>query len=212
MVTVPGPGASGKQITEVETTILRREGSVLVYKESVRIPLTPMIGVIGLAPARGSVGNGIPGKHGGNLDCTLIGSGSRLYLTAEVPGGLLGLGNLHAAMGDGKIVGVGAEVAGLVRLRPDLVQIPGLPTPLLENDLVIATIYSDPDLDAAADGAIRNMAEFLTTFAGLEYNDAAMLMSAAGSLRVCQVVDPAKTARFEFPKRVLAQIGRQLPA
>ncbi len=56
------------------------------------------------------------------------------------------------------------------------------------------------------------MTEFLTTFAGLTLNDAAMLMSAAGSLRICQVVDPAKTVRFEFPKRVLAQIGRMLPA
>jgi amidase len=212
MVTIPGAGALGNQITEMETTILRREGSMLVYKESVRIPLAPMIGVIGLAPAHGSIGNGVPGKHGGNMDCTLIGSGSRLYLTAEVPGGLLGLGDLHAGMGDGEIVVVGAEVAGLVRLRPDLAQLPGLPTPLLENDQVIATIYSDPDLDLAADGAIRNMTEFLTTFAGLTLNDAAMLMSAAGSLRICQVVDPAKTVRFEFPKRVLAQIGRMLPA
>ena len=100
----------------------------------------------------------------------------------------------------------------MVRLRPDIVQLPGLPTPLLENDQVIATISSDADLDAAADGAIRNMTEYLTTFAGLALNDAAMLMSAAGSLRICQVVDPAKTVRFEFPKRVLVQIGRQLPA
>ena len=49
-------------------------------------------------------------------------------------------------------------------------------------------------------------------FAGLSLNDAGMLMSAAGSLRICQVVDPAKTVRFEFPKRVLAQFGYQLPA
>ena len=212
MVTIPGAGALGRQITEPETTVLRREGSVLVYKESVRIPLAPMIGVIGLAPARGSIGNGVPGKHGGNMDCALITTGSRLYLTAEVEGGLLGLGDLHAGMGDGEIVVEAAEVAGLVRLRPDLVQLPGLPTPLVENDLVIATIYSDPDLDAATDGAIRSMAEFLTIFAGLTLNDAAMLMSAAGSLRICQVVNPANTVRFEFPKRVLAQIGRQLPA
>jgi len=211
MVTIPGMGPLAKQITEMETTLLRREGSALVYKESVRIPLAPMIGVIGLAPAHGSIGTGVPGRHGGNMDCTLIGTGSRLYLTSEVNGGLLGLGDLHAGMGDGEIAGVGAEVAGLVRLRPDIMQLPGLPTPLVENDQVIATIYSDPDLDAAADGATRNMAEFLTTFAGLTPNDAAMLMSAAGSLRICQVVDPAKTVRFEFPKRVLSQIGRQLP-
>lgn len=211
MVTIPGEGALGDRISEMETTILRQDGNELVFKEKVRLPLAPMIGVIGISPAQGKIGNGVPGAHGGNMDCTVIGKGSRLYLTVQVEGGLLGLGDLHATMGDGEIVVVGAEVAGMVRLKPDLVELPGLPTPFLENDEMVATIYSDPDLDLATDGAIHNMADFLTRFVGLSQNDASMLMSAAGHLKVCQVVDPAKTARFEFPKAVLAQIGYQLP-
>lgn len=212
MVTIPGAGALGDQISDMETTILQKVADELVFKNKVRIPLTPIVGVIGVAPAQGSIGNGVPGTHGGNMDCTLIGKGSRLYLTAQAEGGLLGLGDLHAGMGDGEIVVVGAEVAGTVRLRPDIVPLQGLPTPFLETNDVVATIYSDPDLNLAADGAIRNMSRFLTDFARLSLNDASMLMSAAGSLRICQVVDPAKTVRFEFPKKVLAQIGYQLPA
>ena len=211
MVAIPGEGALGDRIIDMETTILRRDGDELVYKDLVRIPLAPMIGVIGIAPAEGSVGNGIPGYHGGNMDCTLVAKGSRIYLTVQVEGGLLGVGDLHAGMGDGEIVVVGAEVAGVVRLRPEIVEMPNLPTPFLENDELVATIHSDPDLDVAVDGAIHNMSEFLTEFAGLSVNDAAMLMSAAGSLKICQVVDPAKTARFEFPKAVLAQLGYKLP-
>jgi amidase len=211
MVTIPGAGALGDQISTIETTILRRDGDALVFKNRVRLPLAPMIGVIGLAPAQGSIGNGVPGTHGGNMDCTLIGKGSRLYLSVQVEGGLLGVGDLHACMGDGEIVVVGAEVAGSVRLRADIVPLPGLPTPFLENEDVVATIYSDPDLDLAADGATRNMCRFLMEFAKLSLNDAGMLMSAAGSLRICQVVDPAKTARFEFPKEVLEQVGYRLP-
>jgi amidase len=211
MVTIPGEGALGDRIHEMETTILKRDGNELVYKDRVRIPLAPMIGVIGIAPLEGKIGNGVPGVHGGNMDCTLIGRGSRLYLTVQVEGGLLGVGDLHAGMGDGEIVVVGAEVAGVVRLKPEFVAMPGLPTPFLENEELVATIYSDPDLNVAADGAIHNMSEFLTKFAGLSQNDAGMLMSAAGSLKICQVVDPAKTARFEFPKAVLAQFGYRLP-
>jgi amidase len=211
MVAIPGEGVLGKQITKMETTILARDKGGLVFKDRVRIPLAPMIGVIGLAPTEGSIGNGVPGYHGGNLDCTLIGKGSRLYLTIQVEGGLLGVGDLHATMGDGEIVVVGAEVAGVVRLRPELVDMPNLPTPFLENDVLVATIHSDIDLDVAAEGATQNMSKFLTEFAGLSINDAAMLMSAVGSLKICQVVDPAKTARFEFPKAVLAQLGYELP-
>lgn len=212
MVTIPGEGALGERIQEMETTILRRDGDELVFKDKLRFPLAPMIGVIGIAPSQGKIGNGVPGVHGGNMDCTLIGKGSRLYLTVQVEGGLLGVGDLHAGMGDGEIVVVGAEVAGVVRLRPELVPLPGLPTPLLENDDLVATIYSDPDLNVAAQGAIENMSEFLITFAGMSLNDAGMLMSAVGDLKICQVVDPAKTARFEFPKSVLAQVGYTLPA
>ena len=212
MVAIPGAGVLGDQINVPETTILRHDGDELVFKNRVRIRQAPMIGVIGLAPAHGSISNGVPGTHGGNMDCTLIGKGSRLYLTVQVEGGLLGLGDLHACMGDGEIVAVGAEVAGSVRLRPDIVPLQGLPTPFLENNEVVATICSDPDLDLAADGAIRNMSQFLMEFARLSLNDASMLMSAAGSLRICQVVDPAKTVRFEFPKQVLGQIGYQMPA
>ncbi|MDD5467549.1 MAG: acetamidase/formamidase family protein [Anaerolineales bacterium] len=211
MVAIPGEGALGKQIKDMETTILRREGEAVVFKERVRLPLAPMIGVIGIAPAEGSVGNGVPGDHGGNMDCTLINKGSRLYLTVQVEGGLLGVGDLHACMGDGEIVVVGGEVAGEVRLRLSLVELPGLLTPFLENDELVATIASHPDLNVAVEAAIHNMSAFLTDFAGLSINDAGMLMSAAGSLKICQVVDPARTARFEFPKAVLNQLGYALP-
>jgi amidase len=114
-------------------------------------------------------------------------------------------------MGDGEIDVVGAEVNGVVRLKPELVNMPNLPTPFLDNDELVATIHSDPDLDVAVDGAIHNMGDFLTKFVGISINDASMLMSAAGSLKICQVVDPAKTARFEFPKAVLTQLGYELP-
>jgi amidase len=55
------------------------------------------------------------------------------------------------------------------------------------------------------------MARFLTDMVGLPINDAGMLMSIAGALKVCQVVDPQKTMRFEFPKAVLADYGYRLP-
>lgn len=211
MVTIPGEGALGNRISLAETTILRQEADSLVYKDRLRLPLGPMVGVIGIAPKTGSISNGVPADHGGNLDCRLIGKGSRLYLTVQVPGGLLGVGDLHAVMGDGEIVAVGAEVPGVVRLRPQVVDLPGLPTPFLETESIVATIYSDPDLEVAVSGAVHAMNDFLTTFAGLSVNDAGMLMSAVGTLAICQVVDPAKTARFEFPKSVLSQLGCRLP-
>jgi amidase len=38
-----------------------------------------------------------------------------------------------------------------------------------------------------------------------------MLMSLAGQLKFCQIVDPLKTVRFEFPKAILAEYDFYMP-
>jgi len=210
MVTIPGEGALGDVISRMETAILKLEGSQVVFKDKIRVPVRPMIGVIGVAPAEGEVPTGTPGAHGGNMDCTLIAAGNRVYFTVGVEGALFGAGDLHAAMGDGEIVVCGAETPGAVRFKAEVVDLPGLPTPFVETDDLVATIFSAPTLDEAASGATHNMAGFLTRFASIPLNDAGMLMSLAGQLKFCQVVDPLKTVRFEFPKAVLAEYGFQM--
>jgi amidase len=211
MVTIPGEGALGDVITQMETSILKLERGQVVFKDKVRVPARPMIGVIGVAPAEGEVPTGTPGVHGGNMDCTLIAAGNRVYFTVGVEGAMFGAGDLHAAMGDGEIVVCGAETAGAVRFKADVVGLPGLPTPFVETREVVATIFSAPTLDEAASGATHNMAQFLTDFASIPLNDAGMLMSLAGQLKFCQVVDPLKTVRFEFPKAILAEYGFHMP-
>jgi amidase len=146
------------------------------------------------------------------MDCTLIGQGNRIYFTAGVEGALFGAGDLHAAMGDGEIVVCGAEIAGQVQFKPQVVDMPGLPTPFVETPEVVAVIFSAADVNTAAQGAIERMAGFLTEFVKLPLNDAGMLMSLVGQLKFCQVVDPLKTVRFEFPKSVLKQYGFEMPA
>jgi amidase len=170
-----------------------------------------MVGVIGVAPAEGSVANGTPGPHGGNLDTTLMTTGNSAYFTVGVEGALFGAGDFHAAMGDGEIVVCGAETPGELVFRAEVMpQLKGLPTPFVETPTLLATIYSASTVDEAAQGAIHRMAQFLTAFAGLTLNDAGMLMSLVGELKFCQVVDPLKTVRFEFPKYVLEQYGFRL--
>jgi amidase len=144
------------------------------------------------------------------MDCLLIAAGASLYLQVGVEGALFGAGDLHAAMGDGEIVVCGAESAGEVRFSARVVDLPGLPTPFVENEAVVATIAAAATADEAASQATHRMAQFLTQFVGLPLNDAGMLMSLAGQLRFCQIVDPLKTVRFEFPKQVLRQRGFHL--
>lgn len=211
MVTLPGEGALGDMIKDMETAVLTLEGNSVVFKNKIHIPKKPMIGVIGVAPASGFVPNGTPGPHGGNMDCTLAAEGASLYFTVGVDGALFGAGDFHAAMGDGEVVICGAETPGEFSFKAMVVdELKGLPTPFLSNKDVVATIFSAPTLDEAASGAVHAMAKFLTEFVKIPMNDAGMLMSLAGELKFCQVVDPEKTVRFEFPMSVLDQYGYKM--
>lgn len=212
MVTFPEEGVLGDKITQMETTILKYKDDHVIFKNKISIPMSPMVGVIGVAPAEGKIPNGEPAAHGGNMDCTLITEGVSVYFTANVPGALFGCGDFHAVMGDGEIVICGAESPGEIHLTAQVIpELKGLPTPFIETPELFAAVASAGSLDQAGSDATHNMADFLTQFASLPINDAGLLMSLVGQLRVCQVVDPQKTARFEFPKWVLKEYGFQIP-
>lgn len=210
MVAVPAVGAMGDMITEMETTVLEHTEEAVVFKGRVKVRRKPMLGVIGVAPAQGEIPNSTPGGHGGNMDCTLVSTGASLYLTVGVEGALFGCGDMHAAMGDGEVIICGAETPGYARVKAQVVPIPGLPTPFIENDDVVAVIASAETVDGAKDMAIHRMLDFLTSIVGMSLNDAAMLMSLTGDLKFCQVVDPLMTVRFEFPKWVLKNYGFEM--
>jgi amidase len=207
MVAIPGEGALGDIITETETRIFRVEQGQVVFNDKVRLAMQPMIGVIGVAPEGDPVPNGTPDAHGGNMDCTLIGAGCTVYLPVNTEGALLGMGDMHSVMGDGEIVVCGMETPGEVTFSTRVLKEANLPTPFLETADLVAAVHSALTIDEAVDGAIHRMAQFLTDMVGMGVNEAGMIMSVAGELKFCQVVDPMKTVRFEFPKSILDAYG-----
>ena len=68
-------------------------------------------------------------------------------------------------------------------------------------------IFSAKTADEAGEGAALAMHAFLTGELGMDAHEAGMLLSLAGNLRVCQVVDPEKTFRMELPRSVTRTYG-----
>jgi amidase len=207
-----GQGPTTGLVTEAEVRVLPIRDQAVDFGFGLHLPLTPMIGAIGTAPRERAIDSGVPETNGGNLDCTLIRPGATLFLPVNVPGALLALGDLHAAMGDGEVGSAGLEVNGSVTLRVGLIKQTTLPLPLVDTGEVVATICSAPDLDEAARQAVSAMVEWLSTATTLRVNDAAMLLSLAGDLRICQVVDPLMTCRLEIQKSILITLGISLAA
>ncbi|MCK9906268.1 acetamidase/formamidase family protein, partial [Frankia sp. Cpl3] len=127
------------------------ENGEALLSEQLRIPINPMIGVIGTAPATEGISCGTPGDHGGNMDCKQIREGTTLFLPVNVPGALFALGDLHAAMADGEIAVCGVEIAGEVTVSLEVIKGKNWPLPMAVNDGHLITIASEKELDAAAD-------------------------------------------------------------
>lgn len=180
----------------------------LIWDENLSLPLRPMIGVIGVAPAGEPVNCGTPGSHGGNMDNTMITTGATLYFPVAVEGALFGLGDMHAVMGDGEIGVSGAEIAGYATVTLEVLHDRTLTNPVLENEFEFATIASAETLDKAASVAVHDMhAHLLERTQGYTSEELGMIMSLAADVEVCQIVDPLKTARVVLPKSVTESLG-----
>ena len=198
-----GMGVMGSVLQNSAIKIVPIKGNVAHFSDSIHLPLNKMVGVIGVAPKEGEIPCGVPDLHGGNMDCKEIKEGATLFLPVNVPGALLAMGDLHAVMADGEIGVSGLEVSGVVTVTVDVVKGKTLPLPMIMNDTHVMTLFSHEDLDIAADTAVANMVEYLRAEHGFTAEDAVMMVSLVGDVRICQVVDPKKTARVEFPRRYL---------
>jgi amidase len=203
MTVGPDLGVMGHRLEQFEAKMIPIVDGKAVFNDKIQIPLNPMIGVIGVAPAGEPVSCGTPGPHGGNMDTKLITEGVTLYLPVFTEGALFGLGDLHAAMGDGEVGVSGIEIPANVTVTLEVVKGHSLKNPLLLSSEGIATIASAPTLDEAAKTAVEEMIDLLLPHTDLTLNHITMLMSAVGQSQISQIVDPLLTARFFVPKWVL---------
>ncbi|MET1128418.1 MAG: acetamidase/formamidase family protein [Thermoproteota archaeon] len=199
ILVVPGSGVLHDKGFKPRAKILEVGGGY-VYFDGVAIKARPMIGVIGVAPRDGRYPTGTLGRHGGNMDVSLLTVGTKVYLPVFVRGALLALGDLHAVQADGELCVSAAEVSGEVRVRVDVIKGRAPRYPVLELEDRYAILAYGDDLDEAAYRASEEAVRALMKRYGMSFEDAYMLASLVVDLRVNQVVDPKKGVRAEIPK------------
>lgn len=182
-----------------------RDGQIL-WSDKVTIPARPMIGFIGVAPARDRFHNGWNGPWGGNFDLQEITTGATVHLRAECPGALLHIGDVHAIQGDGEICGAGGiESDALIRLKVDVTR----PTPAhlywprLENDTHIMTCGFAKPADDAFRIALEALLQWMVADYGYSLEEAYMLLGQVLEARCSQFVDPLYTYVCKVPRRYL---------
>lgn len=204
-LTIPDAGFLPDRVTKALTKIIEIEDGFANFSDEIKLPIRPMIGVIGIATRNedGLIATDTPYRHGGNMDTTDITAGTNLYLPVAAPGAMLALGDLHAVMGDGEVCVTGLEIPGRVTLEVEIIKNKEISWPILETKDSIQVIASDPDLERASKFALEEMIRILEKAYDLSFEEAYILASLGVDMKISQLVNPKKTARAAISKDIL---------
>ncbi len=187
----------------------------VMYGPGGRVPLRPMCGTIGNAPAAPGLHSIIPPRNvGGNMDIRDIAEGVELYLPVEVDGAIFSVGDTHAVQGDGEVCGTAIESPIDVALKFELIKGVHLKSPRFTTPGPVSNHFDTkgyevttgigPDLMTGARAAVSEMIELLSKRFGYAPIDAYMLCSVCADLRISSIVDmPNWVVSLYFPRVVL---------
>jgi acetamidase/formamidase len=196
---LPGLGLLPDEFPDpyLRTFDLRDRSRVIEVAPGIGIPFAPFLGTMGTHPGEPDVlGPFPPHRGGGNIDNRHLVAGTSLVLPVWCEGALFSCGDPHAAQGDGEVCVSAVECDMLATLtfrlheravRGPIYRVPALPGPPPEG--YVGTMGIDPDLMEGARAAVRAMIDWLTAEHGLTREDAYVLCSLAGDLRIHEVVD-----------------------
>lgn len=158
------------------------------------LPLDPMVGCFGVAPAGGqAISTSTSSTHGGNMDYRGFRQGTKVYFPVFAPGALFHIGDGHAIQGDGEIVGTGIEVSFDVRFTVDVVKESSALWPRAVDDIWLMTVGNARPLDQCVQHATTEMLTWLQSDFGIDARAAHQLLGQAVSYDVGNVFDPAYT-------------------
>lgn len=199
--------------TRERVWIWQVEGDELVTEASgggtLRVPLRPFLGTVGVAPAHGEVRTSVSvDAHGGNLDLPLLRAGTTLYLRVNAPGALLHIGDGHLAQGDGEFAGTAVESAVQSRLVTDVVPGDHLNDwPRLETDDQIVAVGVGRPLEEAVRVAVHQLTRWVAELSGLSDQDAYQLVSQTCTTRIGNLVNPSYTVAVGILKALVPGIA-----
>jgi acetamidase/formamidase len=171
---------------------------------TVDMPMNPMHGTVGVAPASLEVRSAlVPDAFGGNMDTPEMRAGATCYLGVNVEGALLSLGDGHARQGEGETCGVAVETAMNTVMIVDLIKATPCPWPRLETDDYIMVAGSARPLEDAFRIAQTELILWIASQFGMDTMDAYQLVTQGVEAPLANVVDVNYTSIAKMPKRYL---------
>ena len=156
----------------------------------VELPVAPMLGTVGVAPAGREVRSSlVPDKFGGNMDTPEMRPGTTVYLGVNVEGALFSVGDGHYRQGEGESCGTAVEGAMDVTLLVELIKGGAPEWPRLEHDDDLVVVGSSRPLEDAWRASQVGMVGWLGELYGLDPLDAYQLLTQVSLSPLANVVD-----------------------
>ena len=173
-----------------------RNRATATVAPGVEVPIDPFLGTMGAhTDEPGELSPFPPNKGAGNIDNRHLVVGSTLWVPVWCEGALFSCGDAHAAQGDGEVCVTGIECPMRATLRFNLqrrsLSTPSFRTPRSVTDPgpYYGTMGIHAELMEGARIAVRSMIDWLAEEHGLSREDAYVLCSLAGDLRILEIVD-----------------------
>ena len=175
-----------------------------VQAGGIELPLRPMLGCVGVAPARKeAISSATPGPFGGNMDYAWLNAGVKVMLPVSEPGALLFIGDGHARQGEAEVAGTGLETSMDVEFTVDVIKQKPIGWPRMETATHVIVLGSARPLLEAFQHATTELQRWLMADYGFSERGAQTFMGQAAEYEVANVVDPAFTVVAKIPKALL---------
>ena len=181
-------GICKQLVDETRVVFCEVENEELVLECGITLPIRPHIGTLGVTPIN-TEATGFAGRHGGNMDCRFLEAGTALYLPVQIDGAAIGVGDVHASMGSGELMGTGVEISGTVELSAECAENIMVNGPVLCTKDMVMTIGTAPQLQEALEIASADMVDLLERYGGFSRITALSMLTAICDAGVCQGFD-----------------------
>jgi acetamidase/formamidase len=168
------------------------------------LPVEPMLGTVGVAPAGGEVRSSlVPDRFGGNMDTPQMRAGSTVFLGVNVDGAMFSIGDGHYRQGEGEACGTAVEGAMTTTLIVDLIKGGAPGWPRIEDDTHWMAIGSSRPLEDSWRIANAEVVHWVAELYGLHTMDAYQLCSQVALVPIANVVDANYSVAVKVAKSLL---------
>jgi len=187
-----------------KTFELDKRNNLVHFSDNVSVPMEPFAGVMAVALDSTEMISTIPPRaNGGNMDDPHLVKGVTVYFPVFVKGALFSIGDPHAVQGLGEVVGTAVECPMRIRFRVNVIKNKIISEPQYESESYYATTGFATTIDEAAKKATRYMVEHISKTYDMSWDEAYMLCSLIGDLKIAEVVDvPNMLVTMHVPKAV----------